>query len=394
MAQPNFQVDGLAIEPGSGQTLTITRQASNGAMKLIDAVVTGGLTLSDMANLSQVTGVLIVGMAGTGAKYTTITSALAAVPATSSLTNPNVIMVLSGVYSENITIEKAGVTLLGIGRAVIQPAVSAAAVTVQAAVSTTPTSLTIRGMVINQPNNGQACVSLVGGAGSTVGVDGINIEDCDLNPSGVGCYTVYANAVDYVYVRGCRSVGVPGTTSMRVSQCAGVTVTGGILPAVQMDYTTAGTIPSVAGSSYVLSGCTYVGDVQSTLSGAGSLSIGNCSSVGSVTVNGNRTLTVVGSAIGNMAINDTVAATLKNSSRGAVAGSGTLLENQVSGMVAFAGDTSKTVTFDVSRPGAIYTVVLDQDISSTPYVPSKSASGFTVTFGGAVVSTVYWTVLA
>jgi hypothetical protein len=394
VAQPNFQVDGLQIEPGSGQTLTITRQSSNGALLFKDAVVTGGLTLSDLANLSQVTGVLVVGRAGTGAKYTTITSALAAVPANASLTNPYVILVLPGVYAEAITIEKAGVTIQGIGRVVIQPATVAAAVTVQAAVTTTPTSLTLRGLTLNQTNDGLACVNLVGGAGSTVGSDGINIEDCNLVPSGVGCYTVYADTIDHVVLRNCWSADVPSTTSLRVAQCAGVMATGCVLPAVQMDYSTAGSRPSDTTSTYVLSGCPSVGNVQSTLSGAGSLTIGGCPSVGNITMNGNRTLMVLNSSISDLALNGTTAATVWSSGRGDATGTGTLEEERVSGVASLSSESTKAVTFDVDRPSDTYTVVLDVGVATAHYAASKTTSGFTITFSAPVIATVNWTVLA
>lgn len=390
MTQPNFQVDGLQIEPGSGQTLTITRQASNGAMKFVDAVVTGGLTLSDLASLSTISGVLVVGQAGAGAKYTTIQSALAAVPASASPTNPYVILVMPGVYAEALVIEKDGITIQGIGQAVIQPSSAAAAVTVQAAVLTTPRSLTLRDLTIIQMGDGLACVNLVGGSGSTVGSNGITIENCNLLPTGVGGYTVYANAVNNVILRSCWSLGAPATASMRVAQCSLLLISGGLIPPVQADYNSAGTIPSITGSEYILAPLA-IGDVQSTLSGDGSLTIGSCPNAGNVTVNGNRTLTVLNSTLRDLTLNGSTAATLKNSSRGTVSGAGTLWEAQVSGTVSFGGVDTMPVTFDVSRPDANYTVAMDSGIASAPYVSVKTASGFTVKFAAPVSTTVYWT---
>jgi hypothetical protein len=113
-----------------------------------------------------------------------------------------------------------------------------------------------------------------------------------------------------------------------------------------------------------------------------------------VTVNGNRTLSVVGSSIGNLALNGTTAATLTSSTRGTVAGTGTLLEPQVSGSKVFAASASEGVVFDVPRPNADYTVTMDTGIVSIPYVSVKSTAGFTITFGAPVSTTVYWTVLS
>ena len=394
MTQPNIQADGVRIEPGSGQTLTITRDAVTGSLKFVDAVVTGGINLSQLAGLGTVAGTLIVGVSGTGAQYTTVQSAINAVPVTASLANPYVILVMPGVYNENLVIEKAGITVQGLGRVVIQATAVSGTVTVQEAVASVPTSLTLRDLVIVNANNGEACVDIVGGAGSTVGADGILLDGCDLRPTGVGGYTVYADTVNYVTLRDCHSDGVPGTASMRVSQCAGLTVVGGSIPLVQSDYNSAGTTPSVLGSAYSLIGCASVGNVLSTLTGAGSMSISSCPVVGSVTMNGNRTLTVAGSALGNVTVNGTSAATLSFSTRRVVAGAGTLLEPQTSGTVSFVASLSEPVAFDVARPNANYTVALDTGDVTTSVVASKANGGFTVTFAAPVTTTVYWTALS
>lgn len=394
MPQPNFQVDGLRVEPGSGQTLTITRDASTGSLRFVDAVVTGGINLASLAGLGTIAGVLVVGASGTGAQYTTVQSAINAVPASASLTNPYVVLVMPGVYSENVTIEKAGITVQGIGRVVIQAAAVAGTITVQEAVTSVPTSLTLRNLVLVNANNGEACVDIVGGAGSTVGADGIVLDGCDLRPTGVGGYTVFADAANYVTLIGCQATNVPGTASLRVSQCAGLTATNSVLPAVQADYTTAGTIPSVVGSAYTLSGCSSVGNVLSTLTNAGSITVGGCPSVGNVTVNGNRTLVVNGSVVGNVTVNGTTAATLRNSSRGTAAGAGTLLESQVSGSTVFAASATETVTFPVARSNANYTVALDTGLTTVSRVDNKSAASFDIVFTAPVNTTVYWTVLS
>ena len=88
MAQPNIQADGVRIEPGSGQTLTITRDSTTGSLRFVDAVITGGINLKDMAGLSTIAGVLIVGKSGSGAGYTTVQSAITAVPGTPALPTP------------------------------------------------------------------------------------------------------------------------------------------------------------------------------------------------------------------------------------------------------------------------------------------------------------------
>lgn len=358
----------------------------------MDAVNPAGLNLSQLAGLSTIAGVLLVGTSGSGAQYTDLQAALDAVPANSSLTNPHLIQVMSGVYTKCLTVEKAGITIQALGRVEIRPDSLNPCLTIQATVTTFPTSLTLLGLTVIQPGNGLACVKVNGGAGSTVGADGIVLAGCDLLPTGVGGYTVYADAVNKLVLRDCQTTGVPVSASLRVSQCASLVVVGGTLPAVQADYNSAGVIPSIIGSSYVLIGCQSVGNTLSTLTGGGSLAIQACPVVGTVTVNGNRTLSVQGSDVGALTLNGTTAATLKNSTRGVAAGAGTLLESQVSGVQAFAVSAVETVTFPVARPNANYTVALDTGVATTAYVTNKLAGSFDITFTAPVTTTVFWTV--
>lgn len=390
MTQPNIQVDGVRIEPGSGETLTITRDITTGSLRFVDAVITAGINLKDMAGLSTIAGVLIVGKSGAGATYTTVQSAIAAVPADASLTNPYLVLVMPGVYSENVVIEKAGITVLGLGRVVITAAGASPTVTVQSSVSTTPTSLTLRDITIVQPNAGQACVSLVGAATSTIGVDGVLLDGCTLTASGVGSYTVLADTVNTLVLRGCGSSGSSGTASLKVSQCARLDINGGSHTAIQADYNTAGTIPSVVGSLYTLSQC-ITGNVQSTLTAGGALTLDGCSA-GNIAMYGNRTVVVSGSTVGNLSLNGTTAATLKFSSRGSVAGTGTLSEPTTTGTLPFVASATESVLFDVPRASGTYVVGLDTGESTSSYVSAKSTTGFTVTFTSPVTTTVYWTV--
>ena len=392
MTQPGFQVDSLRVEPGSGQTLTISRDNTTGSLRFVDNVVPAGLNLVQLSGLSTVAGVLVVGTAGSGAQYTSLQAAHDAVPVTASLTNPYLVLVMGGVYTASLNITKAGITFQALGRVVIQPSAAVPCITVQGAVSSTPTSLTLRGLTLIQTGNGLACLSLQGGATSTVGSEGIIVDGCTLLPTGVGGFTVDAQAVNYVTLLNCQTQGVPVSASMRVQQCAGLTVVGGTIPAAQMDYDTTGAIPSVAGSSYALSGCVSVGNIQSTLQGAGSLAV-QTTVTGNVTMNGNRTLSVQGSSVGNLVLNGTTAATLTNSTRGTVAGTGTLSETQSSGTKAFAASATETVTFDVARPNANYTVTLDTGVVTSVYAINKSVAGFDIVFSGPVTTTVRWTVL-
>ena len=139
MAQDPQQVDAVLIEPAEAGTRLIDRDPSDGSLRFYDALVTSGIKLSELAGLRSVTSLLVVGKGGTGAEYTTIQAALDAVPASSSLTNPSLVLVGPGVYTENLLIEKNGVFLVGLGGAIIQAASADATIKIQDAVATFPT---------------------------------------------------------------------------------------------------------------------------------------------------------------------------------------------------------------------------------------------------------------
>lgn len=388
-----FKADGLQIEPGSGQTLTILRDVPTGSLRFVDTVVPSGVNLSDLANFSTITGVLVVGRAGTGAKYTTLQSALNAVSPTSSASAPTVILVMPGVYTENLLVEKDGVSVVALGAVSVVASAASATVTVQESVATVPQSILFHGIRFVNANDGIECALVTGGAASTVGLAGIVFRQCEFAATGVGGYTVRANAVNNVTLLDCISDESAVTASLRVSQCAKATVSGGTHRLMQMDYSTVGVIPSVSGSTYLIDSCRSVGTLLSTLTGAGSLTIQNCV-MGNITQNGNRTGLVQFSTVGNVTAGGTTALVIRQSKRGTVAGSGTIDETITSGTVDFVGSLSEAVAFTVPRSNATYTVVLDPGVVAFAGVTGKSSAGFTIEFGSIQTTTVSWSILA
>lgn len=160
MPQPPFLVDELQIEPGSGDTLTISRDSTDGAMALVDAVVS--VLLPDLVGLRNVTGVYIVGRAGDGSPYTSIQDAIDAVPASSSASAPSLVLILSGLYTENVTIQKDGVYLVGVGGVTITNDGVSDTVEISAAIATTPQDILLRGLTIQNTSAAGACVRLLG----------------------------------------------------------------------------------------------------------------------------------------------------------------------------------------------------------------------------------------
>jgi hypothetical protein len=392
MAQLPFQVDVLQVEPGSGQTLKITRDAPTGSLRFWDVLIPLGINLSDLASLNAITGVLVVGRAGSGAKYLTIQSAINAIPSTASVTNPYMILVFPGIYLENLVIDKDGVSIVAVGLASIVAVSSTPTVTIKAGLLTTPLTALFQGIKIQTSFVGLECVLVQGGPGSAVANGGVIFKDCNFAALGAGGYTVRADTVNSVTLYGCRTDESVPSATQKVTQCASYLVSGGTVPPTQMDYDTVLPPPATAGSTYSIENGRTVGAVLSTLSNAGSLRILDCLLVGNVTLNGNRTGLIQSSTVGNLSIGGTSAMTLVSSKRGTVAGTGTLEESGVSGSTSFVASLSEAVVFAVPRPNANYAVMLDTGVSAASAVTLKTAAGFTITFGAIQTTTVYWTV--
>jgi len=394
MAQPPFQSDALQIEPSSGQTLKITRDVPTGSLRFQDAVITTGINLSDLASLSAIDGVRIVGRAGSGAKYLTIQSALDSIPSNASATNPFVILCFPGIYLENIIINKDGVAIVGMGQATITGVTNLPTVTITSGVLTTPLTTLIQGMRITTAFAGKECVLISGGPGLSVGFGGIFLKNCNLAAKGVGSYTCRASVANFVQMDNCTSDESDASAVLGISQCASFIVSGGTHPATQADYDTGGPIPVVTSSAYVFEKCRNIGPMLSTLQNAGNLKIFGCTNVGTVTVNGNRGGSVQNSIVGNLTAGGTSALVVTDSQTGTLAGTGTIDVTFASGSVSFVAATTHSVTFTVARPDANYSVLLDTGVSTSYTISGKSATGFTITFGSVVTTTVLWTVVA
>jgi hypothetical protein len=162
MPQSPLLTDQLQIEPGSGQTLLLNRDSATGSLKFLDAVITGGVLLKDLVGIRNIAGVYIVGRAGTGAPYTSITQALAGVPETSSSASPSLILVFPGTYQENLILDKDGVCVVGLGGVTIQNSGSSDTLLVKASLSTVPQSLLLKGLTLVNDVTGYACVRVQG----------------------------------------------------------------------------------------------------------------------------------------------------------------------------------------------------------------------------------------
>jgi len=252
MAQPPFLLDVLQIEPGSGQTITISRNAANNTMKFVDAVVSAGITLPELIGLRSVTGVFIVGRGGDGAPYTTIQEALDAIPNSSNASSPSLVLALPGVYEENLSIQKDGVYLIGLGATVVNDG-AGDTITISASTDVTPKDVTISGLTIRNNNVAYACVKIAGAdafASATVTVNTAPLATGDL-----------------VTINGLNLVGTAGN---RTSGSDNFSVSGGTVDAIAAEIAAAINDPANSFASFVTATSALgVVTIEATTAGAG-----------------------------------------------------------------------------------------------------------------------------
>lgn len=389
MTQAPFKVDALQIEPGSGQTLLVTRDPTTGGLKFTDVPNPSGLLLSDLANLSTVSGVLVVGKTGTGAKYHTIQAAI------NAASGYSVVLVFPGTYSETLTINKDGITILGLGMPTLSAPADGPTVVIQAGVLTTPRFFQMSGVRVENAFGNRPCVDFIGSASSQMGLDGILFENCSL-VAAAGGYALRGVAINYLTMRNCDLSQGHVSATILASQCARIVLDGCRLPPTQMDYDNTGVVPSDVTSSYVVTNCPVTGALQSTLANVGSLTVNGCPSVVSLALYGNCSAKVDSSVVsGALNINGTTSVTARGSSFGSVAGSGTLTTPLLTGNVTFAAVDHRDVTFAVPKTSTNYQVSLDCDIFSSVgiRVVNKTTTGFRIEFSAPQSTAVYWTVV-
>ena len=411
MAQDPFLIDQVQIEPGYAGTRVIRNNA--GAMEFVDGQVTGGITLLNLAGLKTMQNVLVVGKAGAGAAYTTIQSALDAVPASSSSSNPYLIWVGPGVYQENLNIVRDGVFIQGYG-ATLQSANEATpdvgaehTVILQAALGTTPSRVVFTNLRITNSHTNYACVRIVGGASSTVGTLGIEFQDCHFEATSTsGNRPIWATGVVGVSVRGGGMLG-----SDALAMCLFENI-GSLLfqdtkdiPAFYLTQDHTGDLPTGGLGMAILQGCGQLGaasslspplsvTVVSSALTAGDLIMVGCASSSDAEFSGGVAW-LVSSPIGDIAITD-CNLRIRGSDHGTITSSGSseLGIDKVTGSVAFAGDTTKAIIFDTPFEEADYPVALeyDSDPGTPAWITGKSGTGFTVNFGAAKTLSVGWVV--
>lgn len=238
----------------------------------------------------------------------------------------------------------------------------------------------------------------LGGSGSTVGSTGIDILDCVLPASGVGGFQVRTSVINNITVRGGSWRGSSSTSLSELVQTAAYRMFGvEWANDLTFSYDTGGTIPSVATSVAEVQQVNTVGDILSNHVGEGSLLLAHCHAVGAIVAGGDTTIEVSHCRTGTVSLDDTVAATFVESTRGVASvagGTPTLAESVFTLPVTFAVSASEVVPFEVPQADTAYAVLVDSpDITAIPQATTKTAASFTLTTTAPISGTVYATVM-
>lgn len=380
------QLDVLQFNANGGNTIQVTSDGS-GNLTFEDAVVTPAISLVDLAGLESNSSVIIVGK-----KYATIQDALDAVPNTSSVSNPTVILIPAGVYSESILVQKDGLHLLGLGLVQITGIVGTPSLSIDDLGTAVPLSVTFQNIIFSKSQDAERAVSIVGEADTNLGLGGFVFKDCKFRATGVGTFAFFADKVNKILIEGGDTTGSSASAKISVAQCSSFLVKrASEMPNIEMSYDDSLDRPSTLTSSYSFTNIDLCGNFLVSLLGVGSLSVSNCT-IGNLSVDGTQNILLAGCTLGNLTVSGTIAATLSKSDYSAIGGdvTATLDIDKLVGSIAFTNEVSKTVLLPLTYPNTSYMVLVDSSLADIPYVENKTTTSFDITYSGsATVTPIY-----
>jgi hypothetical protein len=414
MAQDPFLIDQIQIEPGSGQTLLVSRDAATGALRLQDAVTTGGILLHQLAGLRAIGNVYVVGKTGTGAEYTTIQSALDAVPSAASSANPYIVLVMPGIYTETVNIARDGVRLVGLGNPLIRSALELTpdaggadhTLIISAQLGTIPLSTLIEGFTITNVHTNKACVRVLGAAASTVASVGVVLRNCDLQANGAGGNrNVWATACNNITFEGGRWSEAANLGLLLIEEVSGLWISGVTgMGAISLRYDTTEDEPSLGANVFSITDCGTVAGATLLatpaaidLAGGGDLVVIGTVFGGQTNLSGDQSMSLRGCVVPVLNLLETVTVTAENSLIQSILAANATAEldlPKLRGTATLAAAATIAVAFDIPMSDADYQVDLELPSrpvnDETPWVTAKAVTGFTINFQTAQTMTCLW----
>ncbi len=416
MPQPPILADQLQIEPGSSGS-RLVRRAADGSLEFVDPLNPSGITVSQLAGLQAVTNVSVVGKAGTGAQYTTVQAALNAVPANSTRINPYLILVMPGVYTEDLTVNRDGVHIIGIGRPILQSALEATpnavgnahTLTVAAGEGTIPLTVHLENFTITNAHDDKAAVRVVGGAASTLLTDGLRLRNCFLEGNAAGGnYPLWASTAGAVFLNDCSCTGANNLETVLIEEMSSCVLKAvAMASAFSFRYEVGQPEPSGGPGYLYIARCTDFGvdtnlipavSIDCDGDGTSELRQVTMSLASRIQYSGGESHSAEDCSLGVLSLLETptlLASKTRFQSILAANANAKLQRDVITGTAVFAGDATKAVTFDVPlQTGNTYDVQVELPSrpvnDETAWVTGKTTTGFSINFQTAQTFTVGW----
>jgi hypothetical protein len=254
--------------------------------------------------------------------------------------------------------------------------------------------------------------TLTGGAdassGSSVGLNLIEIVDCDLIPTLATGFTVRAAAVNNIRVSGGNWADSATGTRLVVTDCAHCSIEQVAAKGVALTYdNTNPNLPSLLTSKYeVVNSRVGAGGLETGFVGVGSIEVTQSTILGPTVYSADspaRSFVARNSSFGGLTVGGVSPQTvLSNCTRGSLVGSGTgtLSETQLLDSQDFVASSNETYLFPEPQPDLEYTVIVEPSgpyatINDFPFIPvgSKTVTGFDISFGAPQTLSVRFSVL-
>ena len=170
MAQPPFRSDAFEVENVDAPVgpRLIEANETNGSMRFTDTLIPGGIDLNQLAGLQQAQQTFIVSETGVGGSkdalgnpITTIQGALDAVPDSADADERYIIILMPGLYVEDVLVTKDYTTILGMGGVTIRNDTAVSTFRVLEGVSTVPRRITFQNLRIENTAATEACIDLL-----------------------------------------------------------------------------------------------------------------------------------------------------------------------------------------------------------------------------------------
>lgn len=374
---PPLKVDQIAVSPTVADTLLITK-TSGGNLTFTDNVISSGITLKKLSGMN-LTNLITVGT-GSGANYASIQEAVDAAPTTSTLNSPTIILIYSGVYSENIVIEKDGLIFVGIGRVIINSAADDDTLILQPGLTTIPLISYFENISFRNSFDARSCFRILGDSGTTLGLNGFRLKNCSFVSTGLGGYCVRAHILNSLTVTDSNCHGSVTSSTIYVSQCANLYFDNFLGVDLSLTYTTLDDIPSEITSTYFLNN-SYFGDALANLVTVGELEM-NRTTTKDVVFDGNMAYTMNDCYGEALEINGSITVISNNSKFEAISGSPTavLITDNLQSSVDFVAESTKIIVFPVPTSDTNYMVLTSHSFVGEKEGITKTTSGFTIDF--------------